>query len=233
MSNSEYLKHLESVSEEVASAPRWKQGGIGVANPGTTARVAEPLTGQPYWDLMQRTANKVATWPDWKTGQRSVRVPPAQIATLAGDAPERRHYVLGFVFSEGLTAVMLIHKKRPERLAGLLDGVGGKIEPGETPLQAMVRECEEESNLAIEPSRWAKCAVLETGRAHITVFGAVATRKERSDDWQTMTDEEIEWHYYGAMARKLAVYNVPGLIEMAASVIRGHRVVYHVREELT
>jgi 8-oxo-dGTP diphosphatase len=36
-------------------------------------------------------------------------------------------------------------------LAGLWEFPGGKIEPGETPEDAAVRECREETGLAIEP----------------------------------------------------------------------------------
>lgn len=53
----------------------------------------------------------------------------------------KRQYVLGFLFNENLTKVVLVRKKRPEWQCGLLNGVGGKIEDGEPPLDAMVREC--------------------------------------------------------------------------------------------
>jgi len=56
-----------------------------------------------------------------------------------------KRYVLGFVFSPDLAKVYLIRKNRPEWQAGLLNGIGGKIELGETEKEAMEREALEES----------------------------------------------------------------------------------------
>lgn len=55
------------------------------------------------------------------------------------DNQDRIHYVVGFMFSSDKTLVTLIRKNRPKWMNGKLNGVGGKIEIGETPLQAMVR----------------------------------------------------------------------------------------------
>jgi 8-oxo-dGTP diphosphatase len=54
-------------------------------------------------------------------------------------------YVLGFVFDFGFRNVLLIEKKRPEWMMGRLNGLGGKIEEGESPLEAMRRELAEET----------------------------------------------------------------------------------------
>jgi 8-oxo-dGTP diphosphatase len=59
-------------------------------------------------------------------------------------------YVVGFMFTPGRRWVTLIQKNHPEWQRGLLDGVGGKIEPGETALQAVVREFEEETGVRQE-----------------------------------------------------------------------------------
>jgi len=59
-------------------------------------------------------------------------------------------YVLGFAFDCRCQQVLLIQKIKPEWQAGSLNGVGGKIEKGETPLEAMSRECWEESGIEIE-----------------------------------------------------------------------------------
>ncbi len=56
-------------------------------------------------------------------------------------------YVLGFAFSSDRKHVLLIEKQKPERQRGCLNGVGGKIEKGEKPFEAMARECEEETGL--------------------------------------------------------------------------------------
>lgn len=54
-------------------------------------------------------------------------------------------YVLGFMFNEAESKVILIFKNRPAWQAGKLNGIGGKIEEGETPIQAMNREFAEET----------------------------------------------------------------------------------------
>lgn len=54
-------------------------------------------------------------------------------------------YVLGIMFSEDEKKVLTIWKNRPSWQAGKLNGIGGKIEAGESPLEAMHREFIEET----------------------------------------------------------------------------------------
>ena len=61
---------------------------------------------------------------------------------------EMKHYVLGFIFNREKNRVLLIKKKRPEWQAGHWNGIGGKIEKDETPLDAMNRETLEEVDLS-------------------------------------------------------------------------------------
>lgn len=58
-------------------------------------------------------------------------------------------YVCGFFFDRQLNNVVLIWKNKPKWQEGKLNGVGGKIEEGETPKSAMMREFQEETGLAI------------------------------------------------------------------------------------
>jgi len=58
-----------------------------------------------------------------------------------------KYYVLGFVFNKAKNAVLLIEKKRPEWQAGYWNGIGGKIEENETPVEAIEREAWEEMGL--------------------------------------------------------------------------------------
>ena len=59
-------------------------------------------------------------------------------------------YVAGFCFSECGGRVALIRKLKPEWQRGLLNGIGGKMEPGESLHSAMVREFEEETGAHVE-----------------------------------------------------------------------------------
>jgi 8-oxo-dGTP pyrophosphatase MutT (NUDIX family) len=58
-------------------------------------------------------------------------------------------YVLGFVFDRRYNNVLLVEKARPEWQAGKLNGLGGKVEVGELPAAAMIRELREETNQAL------------------------------------------------------------------------------------
>ena len=59
-------------------------------------------------------------------------------------------YVVGFAYSSDKSRVMLIRKQKPEWQKGCLNGIGGKIEPGEQPDEAMQREGVEETGLVLE-----------------------------------------------------------------------------------
>jgi hypothetical protein len=61
-------------------------------------------------------------------------------------------YVLGFMVWGSL--VSLIRKKRPKWQAGKLNGVGGHVEEGEPPRNAMAREFFEETGVKTSPDLW-------------------------------------------------------------------------------
>ncbi len=63
------------------------------------------------------------------------------------------NYVAGFLFEPYMERVVLIQKEKPTWQKGRLNGVGGKMELGETPLQAMQREFREETGLDIPMSQ--------------------------------------------------------------------------------
>ncbi len=67
-----------------------------------------------------------------------------------------QEYVCGFLFFNFIEGeccktrrVLLIEKTKPQWQKGLYNGIGGKIEEGETPHDAMVREFFEEADLSI------------------------------------------------------------------------------------
>ena len=71
------------------------------------------------------------------------------IQEARNERPQEVQYVNGFLFSPDYSQVVLIEKQKPEWQAGKLNGVGGKIEPGEAPEQAMRREFFEETGLDV------------------------------------------------------------------------------------
>lgn len=89
--------------------------------------------------------------------------------TLATPAAARFHYVLGFAFTKDHEGVLLIHKSKPKEQVGLLNGIGGKVEPTDTTsYDAMVREFLEETGLRIND--WLKFATLHTPNVTMECF---------------------------------------------------------------
>jgi 8-oxo-dGTP diphosphatase len=72
---------------------------------------------------------------------------------------EKQKYVVGFMFTNDCNNVILIRKKKPAWQIGKLNGVGGKIEINETPLNAMVREYKEEAGITFD--KWNNFLTIE------------------------------------------------------------------------
>lgn len=70
-----------------------------------------------------------------------------------------QEYVAGFMFGEKSNRLLLIEKQKPEWQAGKFNAIGGKIESGEKPLAAMIREFKEE--VGIDHEDWVNFCVLE------------------------------------------------------------------------
>lgn len=96
-------------------------------------------------------------------------------------------HVLGFLFDIDGSQVALIHKNRPEWQKGRLNGIGGKIEWGEHPLEAMVREFQEETGLHIPI--WQHFATLRG--SSFEVFCFVAHSRD-IHQVRSCTDEQVE-----------------------------------------
>lgn len=122
-----------------------------------------------------------------------------------------QEYVLGFAFTPSKKAVLLIKKTRPKWQAGKLNGVGGKVEPGEFDLaQAMVREFEEETAVKTDPLQWSMFGqhVLQATfdrdpqSYHLYLFSTVLTEAQTMQI-EAPTDEEPLWFavcYLGTLA---------------------------------
>jgi 8-oxo-dGTP diphosphatase len=129
----------------------------------------------------------------------------------------KRLYCVGFMFSPYMEAVVLIRKKRPEWQRGLLNGIGGKLQDGETPLDGMRREFREEAGVAWDD--WSPLARLDFPEATVWFFWA------RGDAWEcrTQTDEEVSIHKTRDVQDLDLVPNGRWLIPMAVSFTRGER----------
>lgn len=101
-----------------------------------------------------------------------------------------KRMVCGFAFTADRGSVILIRKNRPEWQKGKLNGVGGHIEQGEHPNDAMTREFQEETGLYVRKDRWERVVMMEGDKWHVTFFKCVLTNLDRHQI-QTMTDEAV------------------------------------------
>lgn len=84
-----------------------------------------------------------------------------------------QEYVVGFLFFNDKKNVILIRKKKPNWQAGKLNGIGGKIENGESPHQAMIREFLEETEVDIPTwNLFCKLTVKKPAPAYIYFYKA-------------------------------------------------------------
>ena len=95
-------------------------------------------------------------------------------------------YCCGFIFNKEKDSVLLLRKNRPQWQAGFFNGIGGKLEEGETPLQAMIREAGEETT--IKDTNWLPVAVLE-GKDYQVDFFAIYDQDFNSI--HPLTDEQL------------------------------------------
>jgi len=134
-------------------------------------------------------------------------------------------FTVGFVFDTTLEQVLLVHKLKPATQAGKLNGVGGKIEDGETAIECMVRECQEESALLIPAVDWKEYATIKDTNgtnpgAKIYVFAALYSGK--MSDASKNDYEEVEWFPYNALPETIW-RNLSFLVPMAREALQGHQ----------
>lgn len=97
-------------------------------------------------------------------------------------------YSMGFIVSEDGQSVLLLCKNRPAFLVGKWTGIGGHIEEGETPREAMVRECEEECGLKVAAEGWQEMPTLFRPSSEISIFLARADLSLA----RSVTDEPVQ-----------------------------------------
>ena len=133
-----------------------------------------------------------------------------------------RKYVLGFIFNEDLSKVLLINKLRPEWQAGKNNGIGGKIEDGETPYEAMIRETKEESNIDTEYWGWLHVGNMSGIDWEVIIY----TTKYDGDEYdaKTLTDEQIEWFDVNDLPSE-ALYNLGWLVPLSLDKLKSRSLV--------
>jgi len=116
---------------------------------------------------------------------------------------------LMFVVDEGAGRVLLIHKKRGIG-AGKINAPGGKIDPGESPVQSAVRECQEELHVTpLDPVKMGELRFVmsDLPDIHCHVFraarweGTPTETEEATPLWSPLSEIpyermwEDDWHW--------------------------------------
>jgi 8-oxo-dGTP diphosphatase len=82
----------------------------------------------------------------------------------------QKEYVLAIALNAQKSKILLVRKLTPEWQRGLLNGPGGKIEQGETPLHAMIREFKEETGLLTGDEQWSSMGIVQNEFFKMYVF---------------------------------------------------------------
>ncbi len=129
------------------------------------------------------------------------------------------HFCLGFVFGPDNAQVALIEKKKPDWQAGLLNGIGGSVEEGETAIAAQVREFEEETGALILAHDWRHFAELQVyfkngDEARVQCF---VSQQDKVVGLQSITSEKVSWEFTDQIiaGEHRTLKNVPWLIQAA------------------
>lgn len=131
-------------------------------------------------------------------------------------------YVCGFAFNEQMNKVALITKNRPKFLAGKTNGIGGKVEEGESPPEAMVREFEEEAGVKTNVLEWQILGKLTFPLGNVVFYMSILD-DDRFYDIKTMTDEEINIEHVNdiMMTDKFLMMEVDGYLYFLSALSRG------------
>lgn len=126
---------------------------------------------------------------------------------------EKIYASLAFVFNENLTKVLLIEKSKPIQHAGLLNGLGGKREVGESNLSCVIREVHEESGLMIPKSAWLKVGKMTWSNWHVTIW----TCRVDMTKSPLSTTEKTAW-YQAASLPENVIENLKWLIPLSVDL---------------
>lgn len=145
-------------------------------------------------------------------------------------------YVVGFLFSldctcvSGCPRVALIKKNRPDWQKGRLNGIGGKVEPGELSDEAMRREFREEAGEDFIDWR---LFMVQQGVSETLYFYVGLARHDTLRRLRSVTDEEVGVYYFNDIVQVVdrrpdMVPNLPWELSLAYLALCSDTPVLHV-----
>ncbi len=130
-----------------------------------------------------------------------------------------KNYVVGFVFSKDFESVLLMHKNRPDWQKGLVNGLGGKVEEGESIHACVKREIYEECGLVTTEEQWIRSGKIYSPTMVVDFFGT--THDGEMSDAVTKEDEEVEWFKVNNLPHNL-VENITWLIHITLDKLKNN-----------
>jgi 8-oxo-dGTP diphosphatase len=126
-----------------------------------------------------------------------------------------QEYVLCLLYDKTSHCVALVHKIKPKWQAGKINGIGGKVEPGETPIAACSREFLEETGVDIPESEWRQFLTLTGEGFAVHTFVAF---NDRVFYCKTIEDETIEIFNVKDIDYSKCVDNLKWIIPLSLSL---------------
>ena len=133
-------------------------------------------------------------------------------------------YCAGFMF-EG-NKVALVRKNRPSWQKHKLNGIGGHVEPGENPINAMAREFQEETCYHTYACEWVHFCTL-SGKDWMVHF---YYKFGDTSLLQTTTDEEVVVIPISEVTSENSIPDLTWLIPMAKSMVAERAKHFSIKE---
>lgn len=131
-----------------------------------------------------------------------------------------KEYVVTFLFTTNMDEVWMVEKQKPDWQKGCLNGIGGKIEKDELPVEAAIRELKEEAGVD-KMNLWELGYMFGTNNDSsgfkVWVFTGVTDL-----ELKTMETEQILLKKINEIKDFAHIENVPMLIEACLYKLKGH-----------
>jgi len=134
---------------------------------------------------------------------------------------KKKRWVAGFLF-RNKKEVALVKKTHPVWQAGLLNGIGGTIEEGESEHEAMQREFLEEAG--VEVKGWREFAQLNVQDGEVHFFVAHGDYPIYST-----TDEKVDWYRVDKLSTLPVIPNLRWLVPLALDTDNNRAQITHSR----